>query len=101
MTGDIVGQVDADVGIVGVPFDSGVSYRPGARFGPRMYGRARSCCGPSIPHRVSSLSPRTHLDTWDSYFGAAYAHGTPFRPAGAEGPIDMGYELLSVLTANS
>ena len=24
----------ADVGIVGVPFDSGVSYRPGARFGP-------------------------------------------------------------------
>ena len=58
MTRDIVGQVDstkypryaepstfarlprisevpgADVGIVGVPFDSGVSYRPGARFGP-------------------------------------------------------------------
>jgi agmatinase len=28
-------QVDrADVAIVGVPFDSGVSYRPGARFGP-------------------------------------------------------------------
>src|SRR5580692_10281885 len=25
---------DADVAIVGVPFDSGVSYRPGARFGP-------------------------------------------------------------------
>lgn len=25
---------DLDVGVVGVPFDSGVSYRPGARFGP-------------------------------------------------------------------
>ncbi|GAA1219341.1 hypothetical protein GCM10009655_18570 [Rhodoglobus aureus] len=24
----------ADVAIVGIPFDSGVSYRPGARFGP-------------------------------------------------------------------
>src|SRR5258708_19554668 len=24
----------ADVGIIGVPFDTGVSYRPGARFGP-------------------------------------------------------------------
>ena len=24
----------ADVAILGVPFDSGVSYRPGARFGP-------------------------------------------------------------------
>jgi agmatinase len=58
ITGDTVGPVDAtavpryggeatfarlprlqdvaraDVAIVGVPFDSGVSYRPGARFGP-------------------------------------------------------------------
>src|SRR3984885_4346088 len=25
---------EADVAVVGVPFDSGVSYRPGARFGP-------------------------------------------------------------------
>ena len=24
----------ADVAVVGIPFDSGVSYRPGARFGP-------------------------------------------------------------------
>ncbi|HEY7659609.1 MAG TPA: arginase family protein, partial [Actinomycetota bacterium] len=24
----------AEVGIVGVPFDAGVTYRPGARFGP-------------------------------------------------------------------
>ena len=22
-----------------------------------------------------------HLDTWDTYFGAAYTHGTPFRRA--------------------
>jgi agmatinase len=26
-----------------------------------------------------------HLDTWDSYFGAAYTHGTPFRRAHEEG----------------
>src|ERR671920_1809409 len=25
---------DVDVAVLGVPFDSGVSYRPGARFGP-------------------------------------------------------------------
>lgn len=31
---DQVGLDDVDVAIVGVPFDSGVSYRPGARFGP-------------------------------------------------------------------
>jgi agmatinase len=26
-----------------------------------------------------------HLDTWDTYFGAAYTHGTPFRRASEEG----------------
>lgn len=29
-----------------------------------------------------------HLDTWDTYFGAAYTHGTPFRRASEEGTID-------------
>jgi agmatinase len=29
-----------------------------------------------------------HLDTWDTYFGAAYTHGTPFRRASEEGLVD-------------
>ena len=29
-----------------------------------------------------------HLDTWDTYFGAAYTHGTPFRRASEEGLLD-------------
>jgi agmatinase len=29
-----------------------------------------------------------HLDTWDTYFGAAYTHGTPFRRASEEGILD-------------
>ena len=29
-----------------------------------------------------------HLDTWDTYFGAAYTHGTPFRRAIEEGLLD-------------
>jgi agmatinase len=29
-----------------------------------------------------------HLDTWDTYFGAAYTHGTPFRRAAEEGLVD-------------
>ena len=29
-----------------------------------------------------------HLDTWDTYFGAAYTHGTPFRRAAEEGLLD-------------
>jgi len=29
-----------------------------------------------------------HLDTWDTYFGAEYTHGTPFRRAAEEGLLD-------------
>ena len=31
-----------------------------------------------------------HLDTWDTYFGAPYTHGTPFRRAVEEGLLDLG-----------
>ena len=35
-------DADYDVGIVGVPYDGGVSYRPGARFGPTRIREASS-----------------------------------------------------------
>ena len=38
---------------------------------------------------VALLHFDAHLDTWDTYFGAAYTHGTPFRRASEEGLIDM------------
>ncbi|MFG1705286.1 agmatinase [Nonomuraea sp. M3C6] len=153
-----VGQ--AEVAVVGVPFDTGVSYRPGARFGPaavreasrllRPYHPALDvapfervqvadagdiACNPfdigeaieTIDAAASELlaggaKPVTiggdhtialpllravsrvhgpvallhfdaHLDTWDTYFGAAYTHGTPFRRAVEEGLLDT--EALS------
>jgi agmatinase len=153
-----VGQ--AEVAVVGVPFDAGVSYRPGARFGPaavreasrllRPYHPALDvspfervqvadagdiACNPfdigeaieTIDAAASELlaggaKPVTiggdhtialpllravsrvhgpvallhfdaHLDTWDTYFGAAYTHGTPFRRAVEEGLLDT--EALS------
>ena len=33
---------------------------------------------------VALLHFDAHLDTWDTYFGAAYTHGTPFRRAWEE-----------------
>jgi agmatinase len=145
----------ADVAVLGIPFDSGVSYRPGARFGPshiressrllRPYNPAlqvqvfaRQQVGDAgdlavnpfsiddaistIEHGARSLLERApfvltlggdhtvalpmlravsavhgpvavvhfdaHLDTWDTYFGAAYTHGTPFRRASEEGLLD-------------
>jgi agmatinase len=146
-------EVDrADVAIVGIPFDAGTTYRPGARFGPisiragsrllRAYNPSQDvlpftsqqvvdagdiACTPfdidaaieaiqdgaralmssatsvvvlggdhtiSLPMLravneshgpVAILHFDAHLDTWDSYFGAAYTHGTPFRRAWEEG----------------
>jgi agmatinase len=180
MTGDIIGPVDAtvvpryaglatfarlpvleqvgraDIAVVGIPFDSGVSYRPGARFGPahvrqasrllRPYNPALDvspfaarqvvdagdiACNPfdiaeaigqiqagarrlnvegmklvsiggdhtiALPllrviHErhgpVALLHFDAHLDTWDTYFGAPYTHGTPFRRATEEGLLDL------------
>lgn len=37
---------------------------------------------------VALLHFDAHLDTWDTYFGAEYTHGTPFRRAVEEGVLD-------------
>jgi agmatinase len=141
-----------DVGIVGVPFDGGTSYRPGARFGPAAVRQASRLLRPYNPavdalpfalaqvvdagdiactpfsteeavtqiaagagtllaqgtHLVAVGGDHTialpllrataarhgplalvhfdaHLDTWDTYFGQRYTHGTPFRRAWEEG----------------
>ena len=145
----------ADVAVLGVPFDSGVSYRPGARFGPSHIRESSRLLRPynpalqvpvfasqqvadagdlavnpfniddaisAIERGARALLERTrfvltlggdhtvalpmlravsavhgpvavvhfdaHLDTWDTYFGAAYTHGTPFRRAAEEGLLD-------------
>lgn len=149
-------EVDsADVVILGAPFDTGVSYRPGARFGPshiressrllRPYNPAQDiqpfaelqvvdggdiAINPfDITEALTEIQARAadvlgsgarlltlggdhtialpllramhdkhgpiavvhfdaHLDTWDTYFGAEYTHGTPFRRASEEGLLD-------------
>jgi agmatinase len=138
-----------------VPFDSGVSYRPGARFGPGGIRAGSKLLRPYHPHLdvhpwdvqqvadagdlavnpfdiiaaigqveagaralmakadalvtlggdhtialpllrvmaerhgpVALIHFDAHLDTWDTYFGAEYTHGTPFRRAFEEGLLD-------------
>ncbi|WP_046470749.1 agmatinase, partial [Allosalinactinospora lopnorensis] len=145
----------ADIAVVGVPFDTGVSYRPGARFGPAGIREASRLLRPYHPaldvapfakvqvadggdiavnpfsiseaietvdaaadgyaragtrmvvlggdhtialpllrslHRrygpVAMVHFDAHLDTWDTYFGEPYTHGTPFRRAVEEGVLD-------------
>ena len=145
-----------DVAVLGVPFDSGVSYRPGARFGPAHIRASSKLLRPYNPglevepfarqqvadagdvavnpfdineaiatieaasdelradgaalltiggdHTIALPLLRSlardhgpiavlhfdaHLDTWDTYFGAPYTHGTPFRRAAEEGLLDQ------------
>lgn len=52
---DEVGR--ADVAVVGVPFDSGVSYRPGARFGGNAIREASRLLRPYNPAQDASPSP--------------------------------------------
>ena len=141
-----------DVAILGIPFDSGTSYRPGARFGPQAIRQASRHlrtnfhpaydtepfktiqvadagdvgCNPfnieeaiaqieaaadelfkkapaivslggdhtialpllrsvnKVAGQVALVHFDAHLDTWDTYFGAPYTHGTPFRRAAEE-----------------
>jgi agmatinase len=178
--GDVVGQVDAtkiprygglstfallprldevqtaDIAVVGIPFDTGVSYRPGARFGPshvressrllrpfnpelktspfasqqvadagdiaanpfdieeallsieneyrKLLGKAKKVVAIGGDHTITLAILRAlkakhgpisvihfdaHLDTWDSYFGADFTHGTTFRRASEEGLLDL------------
>ncbi|WP_433555872.1 agmatinase [Pseudonocardia xinjiangensis] len=152
-----LGEVtSADVAVLGVPFDTGVSYRPGARFGPSHVRESSRLLRPYNPatglapfavqqvadagdlavnpfdiaeaitaiergadalggsgtrlltiggdHTIAlpllrSVARRhgpvalvhfdAHLDTWDTYFGAPYTHGTPFRRAAEEGLLDL------------
>jgi len=177
--GDVLGQVDAtvvprfagaptfarlpridevakaDIAVVGIPFDAGTSYRPGARFGPAHIRAASRLLRPYNPaqdaepfalaqvvdagdiavnpfnieqaltqieagatelssagmklvtlggdhtialpllrslHKIhgpiSVIHFDAHLDTWDTYFGADFTHGTPFRRASEEGLLD-------------
>ncbi|MDX8034393.1 agmatinase [Lentzea sp. BCCO 10_0856] len=145
----------ADVAVVGVPFDTGVSYRPGARFAPSAVREASRLLRPynpgldvspfdriqvadggdiavnpfhigeaieTIEQAASELQAEgtrlvtiggdhtialpllravsrihgpvallhfdAHLDTWDTYFGEPYTHGTPFRRAVEDGILD-------------
>ncbi|WP_345472864.1 agmatinase [Glutamicibacter ectropisis] len=147
---------NADIKIIGVPFDTGVSYRPGARFGANHVRESSRLIRPYNPATdtspfaqsqvvdagdlavnpfnineaietiqdealeltadgsslvtiggdhtialpllraasqragapVAMLHFDAHLDTWDTYFGAEYTHGTPFRRAVEEGILD-------------
>ena len=56
----------ADIAVVGIPFDSGVSYRPGARFGPAHVREASRLLRPYNPAQdVSPFAVQQVVDAGD------------------------------------
>jgi agmatinase len=81
----------ADVAVLGVPFDSGVSYRPGARFGPSAIRQASRLLRPYNP--ALDVSPFREVQVVDAGDVAA----NPFNITEALQAID---ESASALIAD-
>ena len=76
-----------DVSVIGVPFDSGVSYRPGTRFGPRAI-RAASVTSAWERHWPWEFDPFDHLAVID-YGDCDFDHSQPQQtPAAIEAHAD-------------
>ncbi|KAM3512868.1 hypothetical protein MY11210_003498 [Beauveria gryllotalpidicola] len=64
-----------DIAIVGVPFDTAVSYRPGARFGPRFI---RAASARQIGYR--SYNPRANINPYDNWAKIVDCGDIPITP---------------------
>ncbi|KIW63076.1 agmatinase [Phialophora macrospora] len=83
-----------DIGIIGAPFDTAVSYRPGARFGPRAIraASARQTSFRGFNHRAH-LNPYT---SWSAILDCGDIPITPFDNALALHQMSSAYlELVS------
>ncbi|HEU0182282.1 MAG TPA: arginase family protein, partial [Agromyces mariniharenae] len=85
-----IGEVEhADIAVVGVQFDSGVSYRPGARFGPSHVREASRLLRPFNPaQRISPFAVQQVVDAGDIAVN-------PFRIEEAVEQVEAGARALA------
>ncbi len=80
---------DHDIAVVGVPFDAGVTYRPGARFGPGAIREASRLLKPYNP--ALDVAPFAHAQVVD----AGDIDCTPFSISTALAEIEAGISALA------
>src|SRR4051794_3981306 len=80
---------DAEIAVLGVPFDGGVSYRPGARFGPNHVRQSSRLLRPYNP--AQDIEPFLRAQVADAGDLAI----NPFSVAEAVGAIEVGARELS------
>ncbi|HEU4424771.1 MAG TPA: agmatinase [Pilimelia sp.] len=88
----------ADVAVVGVPFDSGVSYRPGARFGPAAIREGSRLLRPYHPGLdVSPFAAQQVADAGDIACNPFNIHDAVAAiEAGADQLLDTGARLMTI-----
>lgn len=71
-----LGEVDADVAFLGVPYDDATTYRPGARFGPRAIRAASTLLKPYNPLTGTNLQGYEIVDHDDAPVIPGYTEDT-------------------------
>jgi agmatinase len=93
---DRSGLAGADVAILGAPFDEGVSFRPGTRFGPRAIRQAEDVGAPRLrPSMELGVDPLELLDVVD--YGDI--DGSPSDLAASHAALHRG--VLEILEAGA
>jgi agmatinase len=77
---EAIGQIQAGASELGETVDRLVAIGGDHTIALPLLRAVRARHGP-----VALVHFDAHLDTWDTYFGASYTHGTPFRRAWEEG----------------
>jgi agmatinase len=78
----------AEIAVVGVPFDTATSWRPGARFAPEAIRSASVLLRPWHPiHRVDVLHSRTVIDAGDVAITPGNAQRSTEQIAAALSPL--------------
>lgn len=88
-----------DIAIVGAPFDLGVSYRPGARFGPSAARKAADRISPaagwSMDHGVNPFR------NWATVVDCGDISNTPFDKLYALKELEKGWQAINSLSAKN
>ncbi|CEP61188.1 agmatinase LALA0_S02e08702g [Lachancea lanzarotensis] len=75
------GGAQYDIAVVGAPFDTAVSYRPGARFGPNSIRQgSRRLGGGFLPVRGFPGSKMRHLDPYNAGYKIVDCGDVPMTP---------------------
>ncbi|WAO96859.1 Arginase/deacetylase [Fusarium falciforme] len=82
-----------DIGIVGAPFDLGVTYRPGARFGPAAARTGSRRLSPSMGYSMDhGVNP---FRNWASVVDCGDIKNTPFDKLQAIHELQKGWEAIA------